>query len=79
MITISLVVVMSTTIAGATFLKSFATRIGLMEIELIRSGENKTEQREIELIPATKYEIIGGVEELGSPSNIKQERFKSFE
>lgn len=78
MVTISLIVVMFTTIVGATFLKSFAKRTGLMEIELIHSGDSKMEQRQIELIPATKYEIIGGLEELG-PTGSKQETFKTFE
>jgi len=45
MVTISLIVVMFTTIVGATFLKSFAKRTGLMEIELIHSGDSKMEQR----------------------------------
>jgi sodium/hydrogen exchanger-like protein 6/7 len=41
MVTLSLLVVMSTTISGATLLRTFASRIGLTEIGIIRFGEVK--------------------------------------
>jgi hypothetical protein len=58
MVTLSLLVVMATTICGATLLRPFAERIGLGEIGIIRFGELK-EERQIELMPATKYGVIG--------------------
>lgn len=59
MVTISLFVVMTTTVSVATFLQSFAKAIGLGEIGLIRFGELREEEKQIELMPATKYEVIG--------------------
>lgn len=59
MLTLSLLVVMATTICGATLLKPFADKIGLGQIGIIRFGELKEEERQIELMPATKYGVIG--------------------
>ena len=58
MVTLALLVVMATTICGATLLKPFAEKIGLGEIGIIRLGELR-EERQIELMPATKYGVIG--------------------
>jgi hypothetical protein len=63
MVTISLFVVMATTITAATLLKSFAAFIGLTQIDIIRFGELKEEEKQIELMPATKYSVIGDHEE----------------
>lgn len=75
-ITIALIVVMTTTVVGASLLKPFARRVGLTELELLSVGDRR-EDRHIELMPATKYEIIGGLEELRGKG--EKEHFKSFE
>lgn len=79
MVTLSLLVVMSTTIGGATLLRPFASRIGLSEIGIIRFGELKEEERQIELMPATKYGVIGEQEERGGREGQQGEHFKTFE
>jgi NhaP-type Na+/H+ or K+/H+ antiporter len=59
LVAVALLVVMATTIAGSTLLRPFADRIGLADIDIIRAGGPKEEEREVELMPATKYGVIG--------------------
>ena len=62
--TVSLIVILFTTIAGSGFLGHFTRMIGLEDIELLKVGEAKEEQQVIELVPSTKYGVIGGIEEV---------------
>jgi hypothetical protein len=51
---------MFTTVAGSTFLNRFCQIIGLGDLGLMKIGDVKEEDRQIELMPSTKYGVIGG-------------------
>ena len=61
--TVCLMVILFTTVAGSTFLNRFCELIGLGHLELIRVGQDKPKNKEIELTPSTKYGAIGTPED----------------
>jgi NhaP-type Na+/H+ or K+/H+ antiporter len=61
--TVSFMVVIFTTVVGSTFLNKFCQLIGLGEIGLMKTGEVREEDKEIELVPSTKYGMIGVIDD----------------
>ena len=79
---ICLIVVIFISVLGSSMLKPFASWVGLDQIDLIVVGQRKSPEKSIEMMPSTKYEIIGGgLEEQrgeeGDPTHLQ--RFKTFE
>lgn len=61
MVAIALVIVMATTILTTSLLRLFAEKVGLDQLSLLVVGA-RPPQKSAEIMPATKYEIIGGLE-----------------